>query len=165
MDDIEFGKEFTPFGGFGLGGYIEGMEKGGVANRLNQMLMNPEEKFFASLNIAFDKVDDYRSIDRNTRDLMIEFASKMPHMAYKNATTFILGCLASYKHKNGLLNKTELRKIFSLLQYFKDSDNISVSDVIRYARFASINGFYFQTYSGSDEESEDEKSYASDSDN
>ncbi len=48
---------------WGLGGYIEGMERGGVANRLNQMLMNPEEKFFSTLNLAFEKINDYRPLD------------------------------------------------------------------------------------------------------
>ncbi len=51
--DIEFGNEYRTYG-VGLGGYIEGMERGGVANRLNQMLMNPEEKFFSTLNLAFE---------------------------------------------------------------------------------------------------------------
>jgi hypothetical protein len=141
MDDLEFGNEYTPFGGFGLGGYIEGVERGGVANRLNAMLMNPEEKFFASLNMAFDKVDDYRSIDIHTRNLMAEFANKMPHMTFKNATAYILGCLASYKHRDDILNKNEVKKVFGILQYFKDTENISTSDVIRYARFAMLNGF------------------------
>ncbi len=73
--DIEFGNEYRTYG-VGLGGYIEGMERGGVANRLNQMLMNPEEKFFSTLNLAFEKINDYRPLDANTRDLMADFATK-----------------------------------------------------------------------------------------
>lgn len=142
MDDLEFGNEYIPFRGFGLGGYIEGMENG-VANRLNQMLMNPEEKFFASLNLTFDKIDDYKHIDQHTRYLITEFATKMPNMTFKNTTSYILGCLASYKHTNDTLDKEEVKKIFTLLPNFKDSDNVSPSDVIRYARFAMINDFKF----------------------
>ncbi len=59
------------------------MERGGVANRLNQMLMNPEEKFFSTLNLAFEKINDYRPLDANTRDLMADFATKMPHLSFK----------------------------------------------------------------------------------
>ncbi len=77
--DIEFGNEYRTYG-VGLGGYIEGMERGGVANRLNQMLMNPEGKFFSTLNLAFEKINDYRPLDANTRDL------GLPYFAYKNAT-------------------------------------------------------------------------------
>lgn len=164
MDDLEFGNEYTPFGGFGLGGYIEGVERGGVANRLNAMLMNPEEKFFAALNMAFDKVDDYRSIDIHTRNLMAEFANKMPHMTFKNATAYILGCLASYRHRDDILNKNEVKKVFGILQYFKDTENISTSDVIRYARFAMLNGFVVEVQSGRSSSFEEEDRSLSDND-
>ncbi len=50
--DIEFGNEYRTYG-VGLGGYIEGMERGGVANRLNQMLMNPEEKILFNSKLSF----------------------------------------------------------------------------------------------------------------
>lgn len=154
--DIEFGNEYRTYG-VGLGGYIEGMERGGVANRLNQMLMNPEEKFFSTLNLAFEKINDYRPLDANTRDLMANFATKMPHLSFKNATTFVLGCLASIKHKNNVLNKNEVKKIFSLLHHFKDTENISPSDVIRYAKFAMINNFYIEDLDINEEDDGDEE--------
>ncbi len=55
--DIEFGNEYRTYG-VGLGGYIEGMERGGVANRLNQMLMNPEEKILFNSKLSFEKIND-----------------------------------------------------------------------------------------------------------
>jgi hypothetical protein len=139
---MEFGKEFRPFG-IGLGGFMEGQ---GVVNRLNLMLMTPEEKFLISLNAALDKIGDYRPLDRNTRDAIISFADKMPNMSYKNATAYVLGCLASANYKvdrdgNNVLNKSVLKNISSLLPNFKDAENITTSDVIRYARFAIQNDF------------------------
>lgn len=156
MSDLEFGVEYRPYM-FGLGGYIQGQNEG-VVNRLNQMLMSATEKFFSMLSIAFEKINDFRPIDRQTRDLITEFASTMPHMEFKNATAFILGCLASKNHKpkGPSLNKQELKKITSLLQYFKETDNISTTDIIRYARFAMLNNFKLDETT--EEESSDEES-------
>ncbi len=98
-----------------------------------------------------------RPLDANTRDLMADFATKMPHLSFKNATTFVLGCLASIKHKNNVLNKNEVKKIFSLLHHFKDTENISPSDVIRYAKFAMINNFYIEDLAINEEDRESEE--------
>jgi hypothetical protein len=163
--DLEFGDEFRPFGGFGLGGYIEGMERGGVANRINQMLMTPEQKFASSLNFAFENINDFIPLDRNARDTMEKFAEKMPHMSYKNATTFVLGCIASVKNKKNLLNTNQLKKVFSILYHFKDTENISTSDVIRYARFAMLNNFDDEVLmSGNDYDLSSSESSSSDDD-
>ncbi len=87
---------------------------------------------------------------------MADFATKMPHLSFKNATTFVLGCLASIKHKNNVLNKNEVKKIF-LFTSFKDTENISPSDVIRYAKFAMINNFYIEDLAINEEDRESEE--------
>ncbi len=63
------------------------------------------------------------------------------HCTFKTPSTFgSRGVLLFNKQKNNVL-KNEVKKIFSLLHHFKDTENISPSDVIRYAKFAMITIF------------------------
>lgn len=141
---LNFGKEFIPFGGFGLGGVVEG-----VANKLNQMFQTPSEKFFSRLYEAFENIsslDPSLPLDQQSRTRIENLAESMNHMPYKNATTLVLGCLSTLqpKKENGkyLLNEKVLAtRIFPLLPSFRDSENITQFDVIRYARFALIKDF------------------------
>ncbi len=82
----------------------------------------------------------------------------MPHLSFKNATTFVLGCLASIKHKTQRFKqKMKLKKYFLFYNHFKDTENISPSDVIRYAKFAMINNFYIEDLAINEEDRESEE--------
>lgn len=141
--NIEFGQEFVPFA-FGLGGVVEG-----VANKLNQMFQTPSEKFFVKLHEAFETIsslDQSLPLSQINRYKMEQFAEEMNHMPYKNATTFVLGCLSTLHSVSGALNERVLaQRIFPLLPSFKDSENISQFDVLRYARFAMLRKFSLET--------------------
>ncbi|CCV02543.1 hypothetical protein IIV31_171R [Armadillidium vulgare iridescent virus] len=164
---LNFGQEFIPFGGFGLGGVVEG-----VANKLNQMFQTPSEKFFSRLYEAFENIsslDPSLPLDQQSRARIENLAESMNHMPYKNATTLVLGCLSTLqlkkeKSKNGdvsyfLNEKVLTTRIFPLLPSFRDSENITQFDVIRYARFALIKDFVMDdNMIESEEDTENERS-------
>jgi hypothetical protein len=132
MDEIEFGKEFRPFE-FGLGGQIH--------NKRAFQFQSPEEKFSLALKVAVEQVSLFISIERSLEFKIFELSNLMDHRSFKNATAFVLGCIASKNHDSQTLDKNEVQKIFAIIHNFKESDNITEYDVIRYARFAMLNNF------------------------
>ncbi len=51
----------------------------------------------------------------------------------------------------------KFKKIFFSLHHFKDTENISPFDVIRYAKFAMINNFYIEDLAINEEDRESEE--------
>lgn len=133
----EFGNEYRPHD-IGLGGYLDI----DVVNRINIQLQSPEQMFYTALATSFDIINNIlhlqnpELIKRNIES----FASQMPHMAYKNASAFILGCLASKNNDGKTLSAKEVAKITNILNTFAE-ENIQKADIIRYARFAMLNRF------------------------
>jgi len=128
---MEFGAQYTPYD-VGLGGFIEGQTR--------KQIQTPSERFYTKLYESFELLNsiDPSLVSQEKKNKIEKFSSMMKNMVYKNATTFILGCLCI---KNGIINTDKLNRIIPLLIHFKNTENISTSDVIRYARFAQFKKF------------------------
>ncbi|GHV49457.1 hypothetical protein AGMMS49579_01170 [Spirochaetia bacterium] len=128
-----------------IGGYQEGIDRTirrNILEQINQSLLTDEEKFIINLSLAFDQISNYYQINLGLKRDITNFAEKMPFMAFKNPTTYILGCLATLNRTNHLLNKHQLQKVIDVSLNFKSTVNVNPEDVIRYARFAIANDFY-----------------------
>ena len=132
--DTEFGKEFVQHD-IGLGGYLDI----DIVNKVNMQLNSPEEMFYIALDKALRILDIDPPEQRKIKDL----STKLPYFTFKNATTFVLGCMATLNSEDETLSRKDLQSVFDLLPTFKESENIEEVDVVRYARFALKEGFRF----------------------
>jgi hypothetical protein len=137
MDD-EYGKEYRPHD-IGLGGYLDI----DIVNKVNMQLYSPEERFHIALDKSFRTINERYYVDPQDQRSMKELVTKLPHYTFKNATTFVLGCLATHNHEGQIFSKKTLNEVFELLPIFKESENIEKVDVLRYARFALKEDFKF----------------------
>lgn len=151
-EDIEFGYDRDYGGNQGYigperlgGGYIEGADRlinRSAMDRINRSLYTPEETFLVNLNTAFESLSTFITIDINLKRTITQFAlTRLPHVAYKNPVAVILGCLASENHSGSNIDQDELNRMVKIASNFKDTINITIMDVIRYARFAINKGF------------------------
>jgi hypothetical protein len=132
MESLEFGNEYAPID-VGIGGFMEGQTK--------RTIQTPSERFYTRLFEAFELLQslDPSLVSREMKNKIEQFAPTMKNMIYKNATAFMLGCVCVKESK---INKEKLNHISStILSHFKNTENITTADVLRYARFAAENKF------------------------
>lgn len=124
LDEEIYGQEFAAFQRAGLNQQLAMPE-----NRLEKGLMDPLQKFTIFVSNIARNIDIVSEEDIN---FMIDSASKLEYVQYKNPTAYILGFLATQNKKE--LTKKNLDKVVNNVLPQVQDQSIKIEDIIRYSR-------------------------------